>query len=116
MVSYYDVAQGGKLRKMSLWKRASATQITMLRPDVEPELNGELGRARADELTGGRATLIAGTGGRRHLIREAHLEGLRIELHHLFAIHRALQFMPIHIRRPPRYTVHRAATVPPGVP
>jgi len=35
MVSYYDVAQGGKLRKMSLWKRASATQINTLRPDVE---------------------------------------------------------------------------------
>jgi geranylgeranyl reductase family protein len=35
MVSYYDVAQGGKSRKMPLWKRASAIQIDTLRPDVE---------------------------------------------------------------------------------
>ncbi len=38
------------------------------------------------------------------------------ELHHLSAVHRSLQFMSIHIRRPPHYTVHRAATVPPSVP
>jgi geranylgeranyl reductase family protein len=35
MVSYYDVAQVGNLRKMQLWKRASKTQVDNLRPRAE---------------------------------------------------------------------------------
>jgi len=35
MVSYYDVAQVGNLRKMQLWKSASKTQIDNLRPKAE---------------------------------------------------------------------------------
>jgi geranylgeranyl reductase family protein len=35
MVSYYEVAQVGNLRKMQLWKRTSKTQIDNLRPTTE---------------------------------------------------------------------------------
>src|SRR5689334_19484365 len=35
MVSYYEVAQGGNLRKMQLWKKATKTQIDNLRPQAE---------------------------------------------------------------------------------